>query len=367
MGKFELTNTTASDMENRVDEYEVSALNMDNAGDQEETQYINSKWATQWGYFNSIPELKSAIIMKAIWDVGKGYTCDTETQVILDHILGWGKDTFQDILFNAQIVKRIGGDSFVEIIRNEESDELINLKPLDPSTMKIVVNREGIIKRYEQINKQGKGKTRVLTFKPEQILHFSNNRLGDQIHGISDIDALEDTIKAEAENFADMKKIMHRQAKPMIMFKLGTDKKEVIDAFVAKMDAATNKGENIYIPDDENAVGWEVVQVDVSSVVLAWRDDLRNKFYRSVGLPQIVPGGAGQSTESESKVIYLAFEQIVEHDQLEIENAIWQQLYLRINLNPPATLQQNLQTDNSKDASQGLGFQPGEMQAGVGK
>jgi len=159
---------------------------------------------------------------------------------------------------------------------------------------------------------------------------------------------------------------MKRQAKPMIMFKLGTDNPTKIAAFIAKMDAATNKGENVYIPDDENAVSFEVVQVAIAPIILEWRNELRNKFYRTVGLPQIVFGSAG-TTESGGKIEYLAHEQVFEKDQKQLELQIWNQLKLKINLIPPTTLLENLQADEAKDAGQGLTMEPADMTAGRGK
>lgn len=365
MGQLNINKATLSDMENRVDLYEVAAMATDGATGSKETNWTNSRWAIQWGYFNSVPDLKTAILMAAIWTVGKGYTTDPETEVILDHIRGWGKDTFDDILFNMEVIKRVGGDSYAEIVRDPETDIIINLKPLDPSSIRIVVDNKGIIKRYEQISKLPNGKVEA-KFEVEDILHFSHNRLADQIHGISDIDALEPIIKASEESFADIKKVMHRQAKPMIMFKLGTDDQVTIDAFVAKMDSATNKGENIYIPDDKNSVNYEVVQVNVSQIIMEWRNDIKNRFYRCLGLPQIVFGSSG-STESGGKIEYLAHEQIFEHNQRKVEKDLWNQLSFKIDLYPPTSLVENLQADEAKDAQGAIGLQPSDVQAGVGR
>ena len=366
MPKLDITSATSSDLTNAIEDYSIDAMNTDGVGNQDETEYQNSKWGQQWGYFNQVPDLKSAIILKAIWNVGKGYTCDAKTAVILDHINGWGKDTFDDILFNLEIVRRIGGDFFAEIMRADDGT-LINLKPLDPGSMKIIVDRKGMIKRYEQTNKISDKNKSVVKFEPKDILHISNNRLADQIHGISDIDAVEETILADEQSFDDLKKIIHWQSRPIIMFKLWTDDQGKIDAFIAKMDQAIAKGENIYIPDDENAVNYEVIKADISPVVLNWRDDIRNKFYRVIGLPQIVPGGGGQSSESEAKVIYLAFEQIVKKEQRALELQLWNQLGLRITFNPPTSLLENLKQDEAKDSGQGLEFQPGDITPGVNK
>lgn len=360
MSNLNISNAVVSSQRTTVGEVSVDTMTTDGAMDQNETYYQNDKWTQQWGYFNQIPDLKTALILKSIWIVGSGFVCDNGTRARVDAWTGWGKDNFEDVLFNLYLGAMIGGDSFAEIIR--EDNEIVNLKPLDPGSIRIVVDKKGRIKRYEQFNNVTKVPT---TWEPNEIFHISHNRVADQIHGISDIDALEAKILAEYESFVDMKKIMHRQARPLIMFKLKTDDTTKINAFMAKMDQATKYGENMYIPDDENIVSYEVVQVNVSDIVLSWRDSLRNDFFRAIGLPQIVPGGGGQSTESEAKTIYLAFERIVEHWQRFIERQVSDQLGININLIAPASMQPTLETDNTKDGNLQTA-QPTDMIAGRG-
>lgn len=359
-----MTQIGTSDMTNIVDDVTVNLMNTDGVSSQEETEWINSDWSKWWGYFNSIPDLQSALLMKSAWITGKGYTADPETTVILDHVTGMGKDTFRDILFNMDVIRNVGGDSFAEIIRADDGT-LLNLKPLDPSTIKIILNSKGRIIRYEQINKLGTKTSQPLKFKPNEIFHLSANRLADSIHGISKIYALEQTILADNESFTDIKKLMHHQARPFILWKLKTDDPVKIAQIRAKIDAARNLGEDTFIPDDDDAISYEIVALNPSSMIFEWRNDTRNKFYRSIGLPQIVPGAGGQSTESESKVIYLAFEQLNENDQKYIEDQVWNQLNLRINLIPPATLSQDLQADQGKDGV--MTPQPSDTTAGVGR
>lgn len=357
---FDLDKTTSSDLTNAVTDYTVPAMSTDGVSNQKETTWQNDKWTTQFGWFNQNADLKSAITMKAIWTVGKGWESDIRNTVLLEHIKGWGKDTFDDIMYNMQVTKRIGGDAYCEIMRNKEGS-LINLKPLDPSTIRIVLKQQGIIIRYEQVAKLPNNKESIETFKPNQILHISNNRIADQIHGISDIDILEDVLKAEEESFRDIKKLMARQARPMLLFHLKTDDQATISAFIKKMDKATADGENIYIPDDSNTLKWEQINIAASPLLGEWRDDIRNKFYRTVGLPQVVGGAGGKSTESEAKVIFLAFEQIVEKDQRELEQQLWNQLGIKINFIHPSSVQEGMQQDQAKDANS-LTPQPSDTQ-----
>lgn len=365
MVELKVSSVTSSNLSTDPYKSTIYSLNTDGVTGQDDNTYQNTNWSKQWGYFNSIPELKNAILMKAVWNVGKGYECDDATKVMLDNIKGWGKDTFDDILFNLEVTKRVGGDAYAEIVWAEDGLTVLNLKMLDPSTIKIHVDKYGIIKHYEQVGKIS-GKSKII--QVEDMLHLSNNRLADQIHGISDIDVLMENVLASQQVFDDMKKLTRNQARPLIMFKLKTNDLAQVEAFKTKMDAAMQKGENMYIPDDENTLSFEVIQVNPSQILLEWKNDLRNGFYRGIGLPQIVPGGGGQSTESESKVIYLAFENIVEHSQRQLEQQLWNQLYIHIDLVPPTTLQAEMAQDTSKDgASQQLNFQPSDLQANAGR
>ena len=364
MPTYNMNQAKATNMSNVIEDFSIDPMDTDGATDQKETEYTNPDWSQYWGYFNSVPDLKSAILMKAIWDVGKGWTADAGTEARLNRIDGWGKDTFDDILFNMEVIMRVNGDAYAEIIRNE-AGTLINLKPLDPGTIKIVVDGKGIILRYEQTAKTGEKKT-LNKWRPQDIFHISNNRLADQIHGISDIKALEQTILANEESFADTKKMMHHQGKPFILWKLKTDDPAKVANAVTNIDNARNLSEDLIIPDDDDAISHEVIEIKLSQMVLSWRDDIRNKFYRTIMLPQVVPGASGQGTESNEKVIIFAFEQLVERDQRFLEKQIFAQLGETIDLIHPASIKPEMQKDEAKDAQQGLNFQKGETTAGVG-
>ena len=365
MGNLDITKTQQSDFTNQVSNYEVTPLNVREATNLDETVWTNDRASIQWGWFNTNPDLKSALVMKAIWDVGKGYLADIHTTNILNLISGNGKQTFRDILFSMEIMKRIYGDAFAEIITHNgkklsEGGIIINLKLLNPANIKVIFSKKGQIKRYEQFNTG----TKDIKWDKEEILHFTNMSMCAQIHGISEIDILEPTLKADQESFGDVAKVMHNQAIPMILWKLKTDDITVITNFVAKVNAARALGgENLFIPDDDNIVTHELVEINLSSAIFEWRNDIRNKFYRNIGLPQIIPGAGGNSTESESKVIYTAYGNIVENDQKYVEEQILSQLHLKIDLIPPESLIPQLQTDTRKDTGQ-MGFSQSDLNPG---
>lgn len=364
MAELRINSAVASNMENNVDSVTIEQKSTDGVSSLDETEYVNSNW-TKWnGIYKTIPEVKTAIDMRAIWTIGKGFKADPETTVILDHVTGWGTDTFNSILKNMLTIKRVAGDSFAEIMRADDGT-LINLKPLDPGSIRIVVDRKGIVKRYEQINKNSKKNETVHVFKPNEIFHLSNKRIADEIHGVSDIEAVEQIILANNESFTDMKQVMHYHVKPRMAFMIDSDDPTKIEEFAGKMDAAINKGENIYIP--KGTVEFELISVPSNSTLnpLPWREHLRSYFFQVVGIPQIILGSSGEFTESTAKIAYLAFEQSVDDEQNETEAQFWEQVGLRIELSFPASLRNELLSDEAKDANQGMEFQPGDTTAGV--
>ena len=364
MGELNISSSATSDMTTNVADVTIESKDIDGAGSQEETSYSNSNWSSHLGIYKTIPEFKIALDMRSIWTVGDKIETDGQTEIILDGITGWGKDTFRNIIKNMVVTKRLGEDAYAEIMRDEETGILINLKVLDTGSITQVYDKKGIIKRYEQTSKIGNKKS-IVKFRPVDIFHLTNKRIADEIHGTSDSDALKSIMEANQESFTDVKKLMHRWVKPMMKFMLDTDDDAKIAAFIAKVDAATNKGENLYIP--MKSVEHELIAVPSNATLnpIPWREHLRSYFYQVVGMPQIIMGSSGEFTESTAKIAYLAFEQSVKDEQTDLEEQVWDQLALRIKLKFPASLRNELLSDENKDAEQG--FQAGDTTAGVGE
>ena len=346
---------------NQQDDFEVPALQTDGATGQDETEWMNTNFNSWYGYYKTIPELTSVIDAKATWTIGKGFTSDAETTTILSDIKGWGKDTFNTILENMIRTYNIGGDAFCEIVRDEEEGEVINLKPLDPSTIKIIVNGKGIIKRYEQMNKITK-KT-IIKFQPEEIFHLARNRVADEIHGQSIVERLTEIILMKNEAMADWKRVLHRNIDPVWIFHLDTDNETEITTFKNKYDALRKKGEpNIYVPKD--VVVPELVSVAPNATLSAipWIDNLDAKFYEAAQVPKIIVGGTGGFTEQAVTITYLSFQQTIEEEQLFIEEQLLAQLGITIKLTFPASIENNLLSDKEKDGE--MNIDPSETTAG---
>lgn len=201
----EITQTTTTTLNSSVQNFNVNLENTDGASGNE-TYWYNQKWSEYLGYYDRIPELKSAIKGYATWITGKGVTYFNPYQKAqLEQIRGWGEDDFLSILWNMLVVKKINGDAYAEIIRDEKGN-LINLKPLDPSRIRHVVNSKGVLIRYDyqQTNKDW------TKFKPYEIFHIVNDRIADNIHGDSVLTSIKWAIDARNEAMQDWRRISHR-------------------------------------------------------------------------------------------------------------------------------------------------------------
>jgi len=363
MPQTRINSASESNLTNAITEYSVDTQSTDGVSDQKETTWMNNNYPQYLGFYKSIPEYKAVVDAKSTWTIGKGFKADEVTTMLLDTIKGNGKDTFNSILENARRVMEYGGDSYAEIIRDDE-DNLINIKPLDPASMQHVANKQGLLIRFEQVSRQS-GKT-IKKFKPEEIFYLPRNRVADEIHGTSMSESLEWIILAKNAVQEVMKTLMDRHLKPVMIFHLDTDDPSEIAAFKAKMDKAYADGENMYIPKD--VVVPEVLAVAPNATLnpMPWLEYLNNQFYQASGVPQIILGGSGEFTEASAKIAYLAFQQTIEEEQLFLEEQVLAQLNLVINLEFPASLENELLSDNKKDGDQ-TESKPSETTAGSGE
>jgi len=347
MANKDISSAEYGDMTNTVTDFSVSSLDTDGATGYGEVTYIPS-W-TKWnGYYKTIPELQAVIDAKARWTVGKGYKADEKTTATLKKIKGFGKDSFNTIMSNAVRTFTICGDFFAEIVK-DKAGRLINLKPLNPGSIQIVIDELGTIVRYEQVNKTKKV---IKTFDKDEIFHLAWNRIADEMHGISTIEKCEKIILMRNESMEDLKKVFHRYVKPIHVFKLDTDDETTISAFKLKADKAVADGENLFIPKD--AVDMERVSIPQYSTLdpLPWLLLLQRFFIMSEGVPELILGHSGDTTEASGKMLYLAFQQMVEYNQLFLEEQLKLQLNIDVEFEFPASIEPSLLEDQKKDSGQ---------------
>lgn len=356
----DITKTSTTNLAGIVTDYSVDTQSTDGSSEFSESIYNNPNFSQNHGYYRKIPELKKAIDAYATWVLGKGFVADdAETEVILDNIIGWGEDTIQSILWNMLVIKKINGDAYSEIIRDTDTGELINLKPLTPEKVTIVVNDKGVIDRYEY--KSGKVKQK---YKPHEIFHLCNDRVADEIHGVSVIEACQWVIDARNEAMTDWRRISHRST-IRVMY-VDEDDKDRLSQLKQDYADGINNGEVLILPGKPADIQFQDLTLPPYDAFIGWIRYLENFFYQAVGIPKVILGGSEEFTEASSKISYLTYEQIYTREVVDLEKDIWNQLGLKIKFNKPASLRSEMLSSEEKNTGQ-IGFQPNDTTAGVGK
>ena len=352
MAELDIGKAATTNLDTGLDTYQVSSEALDTAGEQPETYYDFPDANQHLGYYKNIPEFKKAVDALAMWAIGKGFkTENTMDEVKLKRITGWGEDSFQSILMNMLVMKKVCGDSFAEIVRNEKGT-LINLKPISPERMRVVVDKSGLIKRYDvkQKNKEFK------PFQPKDILHLCNDRIADEIHGTSVLEACKWVIDARNEAMSDWRKVLHRNLVPVRIIEVDTDDTTKRNALITEYEEAIKKGEVLVIPKGTVEIKDNTINIQDP---ITWINYLENFFYQAVGIPKIILGGSQEFTEASSKVGYLTFEQVYMTEQRLLEQDLWNQLAIKLEFERPVSMKETMQSDEAANTGQ-VGFQPKE-------
>jgi len=354
MSELNISKTSVTDL--NIQPYTTTAQALDySSGDEVNVDF--PKAAKYFGYYKKYGQLKKAIDTLWIYVCGKGYTAETPRQdQTLKDLRGFGEDTSHSIFWSLGVTSMIQGDAFAEIIRDPDTGRLLNLKPISPERMRIVYGKNGLIKRYEQINLPNK----PTKFQPEDIFHIRNDAIADEQRGTSVIEACEWVIDALEEARRDYRVVLHRNVVPVRIIEVDTDDATKRNAFMAEYKTAIEKGEVLVIP--KGAVSFSQDTIKIQDPI-AWIQSLENYFYLAVGIPRVIASPDGLS-EGSSKVSYLIFEPIYTYRQVLLEADIWNQLSIGIKFNRPASLQDNIQSNEAKNTSQ-TGFQPNDMAVGL--
>ena len=195
------------------------------------------------------------------------------------------------------------------------------------------------------------------------MLHFINDRVADDMVGVSVIDSLTWNIEAQEE----ARRMFRRKVKNSgILGIIEVD--EDITSKLTTLDAAIKKGmeEGTFMKIPKGIVDAKDWVSNLNTQeILAWLNYLDDEFFMEIGLPKVILGGSSEN-EGDKKMSYLAFEQVYMREISELKADIWNQLAIRIEFNKPASLQNQLADNQLKNTSQ-VGLQPNDTQAGVGE
>lgn len=333
--------TTAPDKQIAVQT--TNASDVDRPGT--ESFHQSALWTKHNGYYEDHASAKSTINKVADWSIGKGANTKKKfTQAILDRIVGSGKDTSEEVFKNQVRVRHIDGDSYAEIVGGK-GIKLKNLKPLNPGAMKVYYDDFGMLDHYGyQWGKEGE----EMRFEKEEIFHLSLNRNADSTHGTGDIASLTTFLDKIKQLDEDMAVFFHTYVVPMIIWEINSSKPADIAAFKEDHKIAKNSGTDIIIP--KKAVGYELIQPGKNGVdPLVWRQTWVEEVTKGGGVPALIMAIAAGTTEASAKMVYLAWQQVIEDEQNYLEKQIKLQLGLEVTFEFPATIQENLGEDEAKD------------------
>ena len=237
------------------------------------------------------------------------------------------------------------GDSFAHIITDAQGRGT-NLKPLNPSKIAIVANSSGIIIGYEQEGREER-------YSEEDIYHLSYERVADEIHGIPFPEALEALIISRNEAISDLRELYHKNVFPTNIYEAETDDQTKLNSIETTINTAFKKHENIVVPA---GVFKEIKKVATGQYAtldsLPYIKFLVRQFVTACGMPEVIMGWGEATTEASSKIIYLAFQQEIEDMQLYNQEQIKSQLGIVIDLEFPASIEDELKKDEEKDNGQ---------------
>jgi len=201
--------------------------------------------------------------------------------------------------------------------------------PISPERIRLVFGKNGLLIRYD-IWDGGKW----TSIKKENMLHSSNKRIGDQMHGTSQVEAAKWIIDARNEALADERIIKHRdKALGIAYYKTSNTGK--IKYANEQIEKAVKNGEMLGLPEDTAKI--EPYPSRSSEDRTAWISYLENFFYQVFGVPRAMVTSDGTS-EVGGKMGYVIFEPIYGKEQRDIEGDLWLQQAIKIKFNRPPSL-----------------------------
>lgn len=336
MPQYDINKATTTEIS--VPDFIVKSKSLDVDNADGDTIYYFEEAAQKIGYYSEIAEINSGANSLATWAFGKGWTSEnSKTVVELKHFTGRGNDTYATIMWNVEVMKLIVGDGFAEIIR--KGNVIVNMIPVSPERVRIISN-SGRIKRYEIWN--GKSWKKV---KVRDMYHTSNKRIGDQIHGTSQIDAVKWVIDARNEALITNRMIEKRgRALGIVYYKTNNEGK--IAYANEQIEKAVKEGQMVGLPEGTAEI--KEFPSKPLSERMEWIRYLENFFYQVFGVPRSLVTSDGTS-EVGGIGGHIIFEQIYGKEQLDEEQNTWNQMARRVKWNRPPSLAPQTQENQDKN------------------
>ena len=351
MATNDISQATTTNYSDNVPDFIVESMALDvSNGDKSETYVYFDKATENFGYYLNHPQVSSPINALATWSVGRGWT--TEDSILrqeLEHVTGMGKDTFDTIMWNHEVVKLAVGDAFIEVVR--DGGVLLNLIPISPERVKVVA-KDGRIIRYEIYNG-----SKWIKKKVTEIIHSHNKRIGDQVHGTSLIQSNKKVIDALLEANDDERVIKHRDKALGVVYYKTSNSGKILFAN-KQIEKAVRNGEMVGLPEDTAKI--EQYPSKSSEDRQNWLTYLENLNYQTGGVPRSIVTSDGTS-EVGGINGHLIFEPIYGKEQVDLEADLWNQAAIKVKFTRPPSLAPKTQENAEKNTGQ-LAIQPSEAE-----
>jgi len=352
MATGDISQATTTDFTNLVPDFIVESMALDVANaDKSETYVYYDKAPENFGYQFNHPQVASPLNAICTWAFRQGWTSeDKQMEVILPKIDGNGKETFDNIIWNHGNVKLGHGDSFCDIIRNDNGT-LVNMINISPERVKTVFKSTRIV-RYEVWDGKKWVKKNV-----NEIFHSISKKLGDSMRGTGQIQSNKNVNDAMIEAFNDERLIKHRdKALGIVYYKTNNEGK--IKYANTQIANAVKNGEMVGLPDDTAKI--EPYPSKSSEDRQNWLTYVENLGYQTGGTPRSMVTSDGTS-EVGGINGHLIFEPIYGAEQQDMENELWQQVGIKIKFNRPPSLAPKTQENAEKNTGQ-VAIQPAEAE-----
>ena len=352
MATGDISQATTTDFTNLVPDFIVESMALDVANaDKSETYVYYDKAPENFGYQFNHPQVASPLNAICTWAFRQGWTSeDKQMEVILPKIDGNGKETFDNIIWNHGNVKLGHGDSFCDIIRNDNGT-LVNMINISPERVKTVFKSTRIV-RYEVWDGKKWVKKNV-----NEIFHSISKKLGDSMRGTGQIQSNKNVNDAMIEAFNDERLIKHRdKALGIVYYKTNNEGK--IKYANTQIANAVKNGEMVGLPDDTAKI--EPYPSKSSEDRQNWLTYVENLGYQTGGTPRSMVTSDGTS-EVGGINGHLIFEPIYGAEQQDMENELWQQVGIKIKFNRPPSLAPKTQENAEKNTGQ-TAIQPAEVE-----
>ena len=297
------------------------------------TQFYESKFLKWKGYYDEIPILRGVVnsiadSVTASWRI-RGNNAD-EVTTVLNNIEGNGKETFKTLMCNAIKTGIVGGDSFFEIVTNDDLG-VENIVMLPSENIRINI-KNGKIKNYEEIN--APVGERTSKWKPEEIFHYVNNPIGAMVHGTSDVEPLTNLLIALKQVQDDMYKYYKNYGTPLEVVEYDSDDETEIEQFKSDyIGQRFRRPKQIFLTKDLAKINFfePAGRLDPAT----WHRLIVDQMLASMRVPDLALGQGTVNSEESSRMKYSGFRQLVRMKQQLLEEQLQRQLFPQID--PSAT------------------------------